>query len=139
MNDKHIFVDTNILVYAHDKQGKDKHDIAKEKITELWMKESPPSLSIQVLQELYVNLVRKNVTEKDVRAIVVEYLVWEVIPNDQELFMAGIKIKERFKLSFWDSLIIAAAQRAHAHIIWSEDLQNGQDFEGVVVINPLIS
>ena len=74
MSDKHVFVDTNILVYAHDADAGGKHASAKERVRELWARERPPSVSIQVLQELYVNLVRKGTGAKAGREIVGDYL-----------------------------------------------------------------
>lgn len=136
MSDKHVFVDTNILVYAHDNQAQVKHTIAKQKIKQLWMQKTPPSISIQVLQELYVNLIRKNVSERDARLTLCDYLEWHVVVNDQTLLLNAINIKEQYKLSFSDSLIIAAAQKASAQVILSEDLQDGQSFGDVFVVNP---
>ncbi len=137
MNDKQVFVDTNILVYALDKQAGRKHQIAGEKILQLWDSTICPAISIQVLQELYVNLVKKGVSDASARKVVEDYLEWNVVVNDEDLLLDGMRIKERYKMSFWDSLIIAAAQSAGAAIIWSEDLQDGQMYDGVIVCNPL--
>ncbi len=101
MRDKPIFIDTNILIYAHDLDAKEKHKLAKEKLTYLWNLKLPPSISIQVLQEFYVNLVKKEVPLKIARETVLSYLEWDVIQNDEGLLLEGIRIKERYNLSFW--------------------------------------
>ena len=137
MNDNRVFVDTNVLVYAHDVDAGEKHTVAKRKLAELWMRALPPSVSVQVLQELYVNLVRKGATRQGARALVEDYLKWDVVSNGPVVLTEGMRLCERFKLSLWDALIIAAAHRAGATVIWSEDLNTGQDYEGVKVENPL--
>jgi len=137
MKGESIFLDTNILVYAHDRDAGPKHLIARRRVQELWEGDHPPSLSVQVLQELYVNLIRKRVPEKAARETVADYLEWHVVDNDRDLLMAGIGEHQRWKLSFWDGLIVAAARRAGADVIWSEDLNPGQGFDGVVIENPL--
>jgi predicted nucleic acid-binding protein len=138
MSDDHVFIDTNILVYAHDKDAGEKHILAARKILSLYDRPYPPALSTQVLQELYVNLTRKKVSAKDASGVVEMYSEFEVISHDVTLIRHGIEIHERYKISFWDSMIVAAAQVARATVLWSEDLQEGQDFDGVVVRNPLI-
>lgn len=132
-----VFVDTNILVYAHDRDAGEKHRIAREKIASLWKEPLPPSISIQVLQEFYVNLIRKDVPTAEARQTVVDYLDWNVVDNDRALLLEGIHLRERWQVSFWDALILAAAQRAGTRSIWSEDLNTGQDYGGVVAVNPL--
>jgi predicted nucleic acid-binding protein len=137
MSEDQIFVDTNILVYAHDLDAREKHDTAVKKVSELWDRELAPSLSVQVLQEFYYNLIKKRVAIPTARAAVLDYLEWDVIENDRSLLVEGIAAQERWKSSFWDALIIAAAKRAKATILWSEDFNSGQDYDGIVVVNPL--
>lgn len=131
-----IFVDTNILVYAHDRDAGEKHQIAKEKLAFLWDRPIMPSISVQVLQEFYVNLLRKKVPSSVARETVTDYLTWDVIDNDRSLFLEGMQLKERWKLSYWDALVLAAARKAKASQLWSEDFSPGQDYEGLVVVNP---
>ena len=138
MSNDPVFVDTNILVYAHDKDAGDKYLLAKAKVESLWNRQILPSISVQVLQEFYVNLVRKKVKASDAREAVLNYLEWDVIDNDRALLLEGMRLQETWRLSFWDALIIAAAKRAKVKELWSEDLNPGQNFEGVVVINPLL-
>jgi predicted nucleic acid-binding protein len=138
MSDKPVFVDTNILIYAHDKDAGEKYPTAKAVVESLWNRPILPSISIQVLQEFYANLIRKKVKASDVRETVMNYLEWDVINNDRNLLLEGIRLKDKFSLSFWDALIIAAAKTAKAKEIWSEDLNPGQNYEGVAVFNPLV-
>ena len=137
MRDKRVFVDTNILVYAHDKDAGAKRHAASRCVADLWNRSAPPSVSIQVLQELYVNLIRKKVAPATAREVVCDYLQWNVVPNDSPLLLEAIQLSQRWGVSFWDAAIIAAARRAGADVLWSEDLNEGQDYDGVKVVNPL--
>jgi len=134
-----VFVDSNILVYAHDKAAGAKGDRARQKLTQLWNRDFPSCLSVQVLQETYVNLVRKGVPASEARDAVKDYLVWQVIVNDRELLLEGMDEQERWKVSYWDGLILAAARCARAEVIWSEDFNTGQSYGGIRVVNPLLS
>ena len=75
-------------------------------------------------------------SREQAQAEVRSLLVWRPVVLDAEVLEAGWKIQERFKISFWDALIVAAAKAASCHSLLTEDLQEGQDFDGVVVVNP---
>ena len=137
MASSQIFVDTNILVYAHDRDAADKHLVARDRVAELWRLPVAPAISVQVLQELLVNLVRKEIPQAEARRTVVDYGAWNVVDNDQTLLLAGIDLQARWQSSFWDALILAAARRARAGVIWSEDFNIAQDYDGIVAVNPL--
>ena len=137
MANEQIFVDTNILVYAHDRDAEDKHQRAKERVAYLWHLPVAPAISVQVLQELYVNLVKKRVSENDARQTITDYSAWHVVDNDRALLMEGIELRERWQTSLWDALILVAAKRARAGVIWSEDFNTDQNYDGIVVVNPL--
>ena len=139
MQNSQVFVDTNLLVYAHDRDAGDKYEKAKALVAELWHRPLMPAISVQVLQELYVNLIRKHVSDIEARQTIADYRAWHVVDNDTALLMEGIEIRERLQSSFWDGLILAAAKRAQAGTIWSEDFNTGQNYDGVVVVNPLIT
>jgi predicted nucleic acid-binding protein len=133
------FVDTNVLMYAHDSAAGVRHDRAKALIETLW-RERSGVLSTQVLQEFAVNLRRKTVRPVDtkkVREIVKDYLSWRVVVNDGESILAALDIEERYRISFWDALVIQSAQVAEAEILYSEDLSDGQLYGSVRVVNPL--
>ena len=137
MSDETLFIDTNILVYAHDRDAGQRHQTAKTLVKKLWTELKPPSVSVQVLQEFYVNLVKKSVSEKEASAAVQDYLNWYIVDNDRNLLTSGIEERLRYKLSLWDGLILAAARRAGANVIWTEDFNTGQDYDGILAVNPL--
>jgi predicted nucleic acid-binding protein len=136
---RHLFLDTNILVYAYDRRAGQRHHAAQKLIGELWLQEVFPAISVQVLQEFHVTLVRKGVSPGVAQKTVADYLKWDVVDNDRSLFVESLAAKRRWKLSFWDASIVAAARRAKAKILWSEDLSDAQDYGGVMVVNPLKS
>ena len=137
MSAEHIFVDTNILVYAHDADAGENHEAASAKVRALWDQPYPPAISVQVLAELYTSLTKKGASPEECRRITGIYLDWEVVPSNASLFSDAVALRERFQINLWNSLIVAAALRAKASVLWSEDLQPGQKFDGVTVINPL--
>ena len=136
MLNRRIFVDTNILVYAHDRDAENKYQMAKNKVTDLWNSSMSPAISVQVLQELYVNLRKKKVSADDAQQTIQDYFAWDVIENDTELLIKGIELQKRWQSSFWDALILAAAKRAQAQVIWSEDFNTNQIYDGILVVNP---
>ena len=135
------FVDTNILVYAHDPSAGPKHDRARALVEGLWQSRAGV-VSTQVLQELSVT-VRKHATKPlglpATRELVADYLAWHVVVNDGPAVLAALDIEQRYKVSFWDALIIHAAQLAGADVLYSEDLSDGQRYGDVRVVNPLIA
>ena len=131
------FVDTDILFYAHDRQAGPKHDRAKRLLVELLDSDSGV-LSTQVLQELCVNLRRKGNLEADeTRRLIQDFLAWEIVVNTAESVLGALEIESRHDISFWDALIIYAAQAAGAETLYSEDLNDGQMFGSVRIVNPL--
>jgi predicted nucleic acid-binding protein len=138
MSDKY-FVDTNILIYAHDKAAGAKHKRAKALVEELW-RDRTGVVSTQVLQELAVNLRRKAgrpLDGKATRELVADYLTWHVIVNGGESILEALDLEARFQISFWDALVVQAAQASGAEVLYSEDLSDGQAYGVVRVINPL--
>lgn len=134
------FVDSNILIYAHDLGTGTKHDIARDLVTHLW-NTGTGVLSTQVLQEFYVNVRRKAqrpLTAGEAARIVEDYLSWEVVVNSGEDILEALRLEERFRISFWDALIVQAASQSGAEILYSEDLNHGQLYGRVRVINPLL-
>jgi predicted nucleic acid-binding protein len=133
------FVDTNILMYAHDTAGGEKHDTAKAVVEKLWLDRSGV-VSTQVLQELCVNLRRKAGRPVDLetaRRIVADYLTWSVVTNTGESILEALDIEKRYGISFWDALVIQAAEASGATVLYTEDLSDGQMYRGVRVVNPL--
>jgi predicted nucleic acid-binding protein len=139
MSDR-IFVDTNILVYAHDLSAGDRHAKASAVIESLWEAETGV-ISTQVLQEFYVTVTRKikdTLTPAEAREIIRNYLAWPMQINDPETTIRASEIEEKHRFSFWDALIVAAALRLQAKKIITEDLNHGQIIEGILVENPLM-
>jgi predicted nucleic acid-binding protein len=133
------FCDTNILVYAYDRSAGTKRDLARELLERLWRDESG-AVSIQVLQELFVTLTRKiaaPVETRIARGIVADLATWRVIEPRAADVLAAIDAMPRWQMSFWDAMILTAAERAGARVLWSEDLASGQAYDGVTVRNPL--
>lgn len=136
MSDK-TFVDTNILIYAHDLDAKAKHEIAKEVLRDLWSSRAGV-LSMQVLQEFYVNATGKissPLSKKAARGVVNSYATWCVDTVAEDIFMA-FQIEDEARISFWDALILASARKAGAVRILSEDLNAGQRIVGIGIENP---
>lgn len=135
-----VFVDTNVLIYAHDLDAGLKHDRAAAILSDLWEKENG-IVSVQVLQEFYVNVTRKisaPLTPALARGVIRNYLAWQIAPNDPSTVLSASEIAERNHISFWDALIVASASNAGADRILSEDLNHGQMIEGVVIENPFL-
>lgn len=132
------FVDTNILVYAHDLSAQERHIKAAAVLETLWETETGGT-SVQVLQEFYVTVTRKikyPLTHADAREIIRNYSAWPVQINDPEMTIRASEISEKQGLSFWDALIVAAALRLRATKIVTEDLNHGQLIEGILIDNP---
>jgi predicted nucleic acid-binding protein len=139
MADKY-FVDTNILMYAHDRSAGTKHDRARKLIEHLW-NTGEGVLSMQVLQELCINLRRKTggkIPIDEIRRIIQDYLSWEIVINSPESTLHALEIEERYKTSFWDALLLQAAESSGATVLYSEDLAAGQTNGGIRVVNPLV-
>jgi predicted nucleic acid-binding protein len=139
MRDK-IFIDTNVLIYAHDVDAPGKHEVAKGVLGKLWG-ERTGALSMQVLQEFYMNVTRKikrPISRASARAIISSYEIWcaESVPAD---ISTAFRIEDEAQIGFWDALIVAAALRAGASQILSEDLNAGQTIAGIRVVNPFMS
>lgn len=131
MNGK-TFIDTNVLIYAHDVDAKRKHDTARNVLRELW-RERNGVLSSQVLQEFYVNATRKiahPLSKESARLIVSSYGVWCMDTTSSDIGVA-FQIEDTSKIGFWDSLIVASALKSGASRILSEHLNAGQTIAGI--------
>jgi predicted nucleic acid-binding protein len=136
MSDR-TFIDTNVLIYAHDADARAKHEIAKSILRELW-NERAGVLSLQVLQEFYVNVTRKiarTIPRESARLVVSAYTIWCTDMTPAEISNA-FRIEDESRIGFWDALIVAAAVKSGAARILSEDLNAGQIISGVRVENP---
>ena len=133
------FLDTNVLIYVFDKDSPNKAAVARQLYSRL-VREKSGLVSVQVLQEFFVTLSKKfTVTlsaddvEREVRDL---SALPKVIETDVALVLDSITLSRRYKLSFWDGLIIQAALRGGASVLYSEDLQDGQIIDSITIANP---
>jgi predicted nucleic acid-binding protein len=136
MSDK-TFIDTNILIYAHDFDAKAKYEIAKAVLRELWS-ERTGVLSMQVLQEFYINVTRKiasPLSKDSARRVVTSYAIWCTETTPTEIH-AAFQIEDESRIDFWDALIVSCAAHSGATRLLSEDLNAGQRIAGILIENP---
>ncbi len=136
MSDR-TFVDTNVLIYAHDVDAGAKCEAATSLLRKLW-EERSGVLSTQVLQEFYVNVTRKiphPISKESARLVVSSYVVWCVDTTPAEISTA-FRIEDECRIGFWDALIVASALKSGANRIVSEDLNAGQTIAGIRIENP---
>lgn len=135
------FVDTNILVYAHDASAGVKHARARNLVEDLWQSRSG-CVSVQVLQEFFVTVTRKVPKPLNAAAaaqVVGDLARWHVHAPVADDVLAAIDIHQRAGVSFWDAMILRSARQLGSQVVHSDDLNPGQDYEGVRVTNPLLS
>jgi predicted nucleic acid-binding protein len=133
------FVDTNIFIYAHDREAGVKHERARQLLESLWTS-GQGALSTQVLQELCVNLrrrIRHPLPAEEIKKLIEDYLSWEIVINTPQSILAALEIEARYKVSYWDALILQAAESCGAAVLYSEDLAHRQRYGAVEVVNPL--
>jgi predicted nucleic acid-binding protein len=134
---KLTFVDTNILIYAHDSNEGMKHDIARQLVRRLWQ-DGTGVLSTQVLQEFYAVVTRKPLcmSKADARERMADYSQWCSVNTDPQLLVSASMLQQNHSISWWDALIIEAAMRSGATTLLSEDMQHGRKFGLMTVVNP---
>jgi predicted nucleic acid-binding protein len=132
-----IFLDTDVLLYAISTARVEapKKRIARELLARIdW------GLSVQVLQEFYVNATRAAprpaMPHANAVAAVREFLRRPVVVSDPTLLLTGLELKAKYQLSYWDAAIVAAAHSIGAQTLYSEDLNDGQSYGNVTVRNP---
>ena len=140
MSGSRKFVDTNVLVYAHDVTAGDKHDRARGLLEELWDSREG-CLSVQVLQEFFVTTTRK--IPKPLEAptagqIIDDFTLWHVHAPAARDVLAAIDIHQQTGASFWDAMIVRSAQELSCRTLYSEDLNPGQTYMGIRVSNPFL-
>lgn len=136
--DSAAFVDTNVLVYAYDASETVKQPIAQAVLEGLWTS-GGGVLSTQVLQEFYsvaTSKLKAPMSPSEAREIVSLYSTWTVVLIEPSLILTASRLLEQHRLSFWDALIVEAARAVGAERLLTEDLQDGQDIEGIQVDNP---
>ena len=134
------FVDSNILIYAHDLDGGDRQRRAADCLAALWGA-GAGVLSTQVLQEFYVNATQKIKTpllRTVAREVVRDYAPWVQSWITPQTIVRASEIGEIWRLSFWDSMILAAAEQSQAVELLTEDLSHGQVIAGIRMVNPFL-
>jgi predicted nucleic acid-binding protein len=130
------FLDTNILLYAYDCDALTKRGVALKFLEQGWASPGQVAISVQVLQEMHVNLVKRGVARADATQIIRDLSQWPVVDNSLELLLSALNEQTRWQLSLWDALILAAARASGATELISEDFSHGQDYGGIRVVNP---
>lgn len=133
-----IFVDANVLVYARDASQATKQRDAAKWLDHLW-RSGTGRVSTQVLSEFYVTVTRKldpGMSVSDARADVRDLLTWRPLGITSELLAEAWHVQDRFQFSYWDALIVAAARETGCDRLLTEDLHDGQDLDGLVVVSP---
>lgn len=133
-----VFVDTNVLVYRHDSTEPTKQEQAESWIAALWRSHTG-RISVQVLQEFYATVTRKltpGLDRQAAREVLEPYDAWQPIPMTSALLRSAWELEELHSLSWWDSLIVAAAQRSESEFLLTEDLSHGADLNGIKVVSP---
>lgn len=130
------FLDTDVLLYAYDLDAPAKREVALAIVEQGWSSLGTIAISVQVLQEMHVNLEKRRVSRAEAAQIVRDLSQWPVVDNSLELLLSALDEQGRWQLPLWDALILAAARASGASELVTEDLNHGQDFGGVRAINP---
>lgn len=132
----HVFVDTNVLLYA---VSTNPSEVEKQRAARAILATGQIGFSTQVAQEFFVNATRKlkpPLSSEDAMKFLQELPASQIVDLDFALFQEAVKMHGRFQISYWDAAILAAAKRLGATTLYSEDLSDGQSFDGVQVVNP---
>lgn len=136
-----VFVDTNVLVYVRDARDREKQRRAAEWMTEVWARRTG-RLSVQVLQEYYVTVTSKlspGLTLEEARDDVEALRAWRPLALDVDVVEAAWRAQDRWGFSFWDSLIVAAAQALDCSVLLTEDLSHHQDVGNLRIVDPFVA
>jgi predicted nucleic acid-binding protein len=133
-----VFVDSNVFLYALDEADRHKQEAARNWRAALWTSRMG-RLSFQVMGEFYVNAVRlRTDAREEARAEIRDLMAWNPVVTDAAVLERGWKLQDRYRLSYWDALIVAAAKAAGCGYLLTEDLQSGQKLDGIEVVNPFL-
>jgi len=133
------FVDTNILVYAYDQTAGQKYRLARELMERLW-DSGEGMLSTQVLQEFHVAVtsrIPQPIPPRRAREIISDLGTWTIAVVEVSDILQASELGGRYRLNFWDALILVAARKEDAEVIWSEDFNDGQNYGSIIARNPL--
>lgn len=130
------FVDTNVLLYAASQAVEDQ---SKRQIPRTLLKQADIGFSTQVLQEFYVAAIAKkhmHMTHDEAVAVLQALAAFPVWPITRDLALEAINAKQRYSISYWDAAIVTAAKHMGCRTLYREDLNDGQNYDGVTVVNP---
>ena len=132
------FLDTNILIYAFDSSSPQKHDTARQLITNL-NESGNGALSIQVLSEFYSVSTRKlkHPTARAHRTLA-SFQLWTIHTSTHSDLLRASRLQQHHNLSWWDALVLNSAQQVNASILWTEDLNHNQRFGNLTIRNPFL-
>jgi len=130
------FLDTNILLYAYDLAAPTKRAVALRLVEQGWSSLGEAAISVQVLQELHVNLDKRGVSRAEAAQVIRDFSQWPVVDNSLVLLLSALEEQARWQISLWDALILAAARASGAAELITEDFNHGQDYGGIRAINP---
>ena len=134
-----VFVDTNVLIYALDPTDLVKQRAAQAWRSDLWNRENG-RISFQVLQEFYAKVIYKwPSARKEARDEVRDLLAWRPVSVSADILNNAWSFQDRYQLSFWDALIVAAAKSLSCRYLLTEDFQSGQNLDGLIVVSPFLS
>jgi predicted nucleic acid-binding protein len=132
------FFDTNILLYAYDLDAGSKREKALVLLSDALRLPSETAISVQVLQEFHVNFTRFGNSDEDAATLIQDLSIFYVVDNSLSLLRRGLAEKNRWHLSLWDAMILAAARQSGASELLTEDFNPGQDYGGIRAVNPFM-
>ena len=134
------FLDTNILLYANSSEPADRE---KATIADALLHKTDIALSVQVLQEFYVQATRasrpKRMLHDEAQGLIQSWLRFKVQEMTVDILMAALNCSQRYQISYWDAAIIESARKLGCREVLSEDLNDGQSYSGIHVVNPFRS
>jgi predicted nucleic acid-binding protein len=132
------FLDTNILLYAYDRNAGEKREKASTIVSEALQSPAGTAISVQVLQEFFVNFTRSGQTAETAARLIDDFSCWTIVPNTFSLFKEGLHLQARWQLSLWDAMILAAAHHSGATTLITEDLNHAQPYGSTTASNPFV-
>jgi predicted nucleic acid-binding protein len=130
-----FFADTNLLVYSAGSADPEKNQMARRWVNALWSSGSG-RLSYQVLHEFYATAVKKSAPVAEARESVLLWSAWQPVEMSMTLIERGWHWMDTARISYWDALIVSAAELSGCRWLLTEDLQDGRTYETVTVVNP---
>lgn len=136
-NGSSVFVDTNVLLYAQDPRDETKRDVCSRWLARCWL-EKRGRISSQVLNEFYVNVrrVAPKLDARSARELVRRYRAWAPWLVDDTTVDLAWQVQDQIDVSYWDALMVAAAQQQGCAYLLTEDLQHDRRIEGLLIVNP---